>query len=236
MKLCHLIHRRNYSTASPGHSAPPNGHDGEERAVNVEESVPASPQSSNRQALVQYLRVMEEEEHRNAASHMEHLQELILRHQHVDRNHPSGGGPQHMPRPADRHCRSTNSPVSSDALGRLPRARILPMDKARFECDDTTCSICVGRLVDGIMLTRLPCGHVYHVTCLIPWLLHSHTCPDCRYELPSANDGAPEELARQDRMKNRTVYQCSCVQKGVHSCFFADPERSLADQCRIISS
>ncbi len=48
-----------------------------------------------------------------------------------------------------------------------------------------TCAICTEELCDGCRVTRTPCSHVFHVDCLRPWLKKRHTCPLCRFELPT---------------------------------------------------
>lgn len=50
--------------------------------------------------------------------------------------------------------------ASELALQRLPKTRLLPSDKEENEHDTRVCVVCCHRLVEGIALTRLPCGHV----------------------------------------------------------------------------
>lgn len=47
------------------------------------------------------------------------------------------------------------------------------------------CSVCLDDFEVGNEVKEMPCKHMFHDKCIIPWLeLHS-TCPVCRYELPS---------------------------------------------------
>ena len=44
----------------------------------------------------------------------------------------------------------------------------------------TTCSICLEDIISGDR-HELSCSHIFHATCLVPWLLRgSSTCPTCR--------------------------------------------------------
>ncbi|KAI7745621.1 hypothetical protein M8C21_033467, partial [Ambrosia artemisiifolia] len=49
----------------------------------------------------------------------------------------------------------------------------------------SVCVICKDNLCDGSVVNRLPCGHMYHPSCIVPWLNARNTCPLCRYELPT---------------------------------------------------
>jgi Ring finger domain len=49
-------------------------------------------------------------------------------------------------------------------------------------------------------LSRMPCGHEYHTSCIVPWLNRNCTCPECRYVLLPTTDSAYNELVRRNRM------------------------------------
>ncbi|XP_022763485.1 probable E3 ubiquitin-protein ligase RHY1A isoform X3 [Durio zibethinus] len=42
------------------------------------------------------------------------------------------------------------------------------------------CSICLESFRDEDLLTRLPCGHRFHLACLDPWVRSCGDCPYCR--------------------------------------------------------
>jgi len=57
---------------------------------------------------------------------------------------------------------------------------------------DDICAICRGTLDDG-EVHKLPCGHIYHGRCIVPWLAEHANCPYCRgswkvIEIPSFDD------------------------------------------------
>ncbi|KAK9165911.1 hypothetical protein Scep_001102 [Stephania cephalantha] len=42
------------------------------------------------------------------------------------------------------------------------------------------CSICLDRFLEGENVIRLSCKHVFHSTCLYPWVQTCGDCPNCR--------------------------------------------------------
>ncbi|KAL7095046.1 hypothetical protein ACP275_10G001000 [Erythranthe tilingii] len=51
--------------------------------------------------------------------------------------------------------------------------------------DNMVCAICKETFSVGIVVNELPCFHMYHPCCILPWLSARNTCPLCRYELPT---------------------------------------------------
>lgn len=51
--------------------------------------------------------------------------------------------------------------------------------------EDLACAICKEVLSIGTEVNQLPCFHLYHPSCILPWLSTRNSCPLCRYELPT---------------------------------------------------
>eukprot|EP00568_Trieres_chinensis_P010892 CAMPEP_0183311710 /NCGR_PEP_ID=MMETSP0160_2-20130417/38497_1 /TAXON_ID=2839 ORGANISM="Odontella Sinensis, Strain Grunow 1884" /NCGR_SAMPLE_ID=MMETSP0160_2 /ASSEMBLY_ACC=CAM_ASM_000250 /LENGTH=258 /DNA_ID=CAMNT_0025476377 /DNA_START=274 /DNA_END=1046 /DNA_ORIENTATION=+ len=90
-------------------------------------------------------------------------------------------------------------PASDQAIRRLP----LVVVKAEDLVDESNryCSVCFEEHNVGDKLTRLPCSHLYHHSCILKWLETRCTCPVCRYELPTSDE--EYEVGRMERMKHR---------------------------------
>jgi hypothetical protein len=66
------------------------------------------------------------------------------------------------------------------------------------------CPICCEPFAVGDALVRLPCVHVFHDGCIVPWLLRRNTCPCCRLALPldeAAAAAAAADAARADALE-----------------------------------
>ncbi|PIM99388.1 Anaphase-promoting complex (APC), subunit 11 [Handroanthus impetiginosus] len=68
------------------------------------------------------------------------------------------------------------------------------------ENNNSICAVCKDEFTGGEKLTRMPCCHLYHGDCILPWLSMRNTCPLCRYELPT--DDADYERRRNERVGN----------------------------------
>lgn len=112
------------------------------------------------------------------------------------------------------------SAALEDAIAKLPKARVLPMDKTRFAPDATECGVCCDRLINGVVILRMPCGHLCHHVHATAWFRRSNTYPECRYELPTHYPSF--EKGRIERMKDRPIVNCNCLLSGMHSRFFVD--------------
>ena len=55
------------------------------------------------------------------------------------------------------------------------------------------CSICHEEIgADG---HALPCGHMFHARCIVPWIWKQPSCPNCRYTERTAEDATEDGAA-----------------------------------------
>lgn len=189
-------------------------------AQNMSPPTPSRSQSTDTDRLMQYLRLMDtnapsSRNHRRRATSVDaDIQQLFLRHQrqilHV------AGQIAHMS--SDGNSEPRTIPTCPLALSKLPKYRVLPRDRSNPAAQHQECGICCDPLVQGVLLTRLPCGHIHHANCVVSWLSKNNTCPECRYELETGNP--TYEKGRIERMKGRPVVHCDCDPSGWHRCFF----------------
>mmetsp|Transcript_31692 Transcript_31692/g.64375 ORF Transcript_31692/g.64375 Transcript_31692/m.64375 type:complete len:527 (-) Transcript_31692:132-1712(-) len=62
------------------------------------------------------------------------------------------------------------------------------------------CPVCTEIFRTGDTIVRLPlCGHVFHEACAMAWLTKHNTCPYCRKEYPTEDEGFEAERRRRER-------------------------------------
>ncbi|CAH9147839.1 unnamed protein product [Cuscuta epithymum] len=84
---------------------------------------------------------------------------------------------------------STNrhhNPTSKSALQSL---KVIQIGASILEKDPIlACPICKEEFLLNLEVKLLPCKHMYHSDCILPWLEINNSCPVCRFLLPSRED------------------------------------------------
>ncbi|KAF3775413.1 E3 ubiquitin-protein ligase RING1-like [Nymphaea thermarum] len=73
-------------------------------------------------------------------------------------------------------------PAAKSAVEALPDITITHQ---LLKTDLAQCAVCKDDFEIGSAAKQMPCKHIYHADCIIPWLELHNSCPVCRYELPT---------------------------------------------------
>ncbi|XP_061368954.1 E3 ubiquitin-protein ligase RDUF1-like [Gastrolobium bilobum] len=76
--------------------------------------------------------------------------------------------------------RYENPAASKAAIDSLPTIEI---DEGHLTME-SHCAVCKEPFELGIAVREMPCKHIYHPECILPWLALHNSCPVCRHELP----------------------------------------------------
>lgn len=80
-------------------------------------------------------------------------------------------------------------PASKEAVESLPSIPITTEHVVK----GFSCPICQAEFKIGELVKKLPCDHMFHKSCILPWLNKTNSCPMCRHELPT-DDPKYEEI------------------------------------------
>ncbi|KAL7439186.1 hypothetical protein ACHAXM_006606 [Skeletonema potamos] len=67
--------------------------------------------------------------------------------------------------------------------------------------EEPSCSICLCEYENGETVTKLPCNHIYHESCLSSWTENHVRCPLCNYDLMTGFE-QPESVRNQQQNNN----------------------------------
>ncbi|KAL6883311.1 hypothetical protein ACP4OV_010725 [Aristida adscensionis] len=74
-------------------------------------------------------------------------------------------------------------PAAKSALSSLPD--VVVTEAMVAAADGAECAVCKEDLSPGEGAKQMPCKHIYHGDCIVPWLELHNSCPICRFELPT---------------------------------------------------
>lgn len=85
-------------------------------------------------------------------------------------------------------------PAAKAAIDRLCSVKI---QQENLENGSALCAICKDVVALNEPAKQLPCMHLYHSACILPWLNARNSCPVCRYELPTDDPDYEEQRKGQ---------------------------------------
>lgn len=86
-----------------------------------------------------------------------------------------------------------NAPASKAAIESLPTMTITDGNVVT----DSFCAVCTEALELGNEVQEMPCKHLFHQDCILPWLSLRNSCPVCRHELPADVGGRGGDVTGQ---------------------------------------
>ncbi|GLJ39798.1 hypothetical protein SUGI_0813440 [Cryptomeria japonica] len=87
-------------------------------------------------------------------------------------------------------------PAPTSAVDAMPTVRVT-RDHLR---SNPNCPVCTEPFEMGGNVREMPCKHIFHSECIVPWLTQHNSCPICRQALPTEE---PADNRQQQPTDNR---------------------------------
>ncbi|KAL6131493.1 hypothetical protein ACLB2K_069868 [Fragaria x ananassa] len=96
-------------------------------------------------------------------------------------------------------------PAAKSAVESLPTIELMDSHVA----DESHCAVCKEAFELGNEAREMPCKHIYHSDCILPWLAQRNSCPVCRFELPTDSPAAanPDVAASEEENAALTIWR-----------------------------
>ncbi|KAF2668629.1 hypothetical protein BT63DRAFT_281833 [Microthyrium microscopicum] len=92
--------------------------------------------------------------------------------------------------------------ASEDAIASLPTK---PVDQNMLgDSEKAECTICMGEVALGEVVTELYCHHWFHTDCIKPWLEQHNTCPHCRMSIEDSKAAFDKKNANTGQNNSST--------------------------------
>lgn len=101
----------------------------------------------------------------------------------------------------DSIARFNHPPASKAAIESMPTVEI----QESHICDEINCGVCKEAFELGVHVKKMPCQHLYHSDCILPWLALRNSCPICRHVIPSEGEEQREE--NEDEPVGLTIWR-----------------------------
>lgn len=92
-----------------------------------------------------------------------------------------GSGLEQLIQQLSETDRSGPPPAPTASVNAMPTIKI----NSRHLANHSQCPVCQERFEIGGEAREMPCCHIYHSECIVPWLAQHNSCPVCRHGLPS---------------------------------------------------
>lgn len=99
---------------------------------------------------------------------------------------------------------SENPPASKAAVESMP---MIEIGTSHVDAE-AHCAVCKEMFEMGCEAREMPCKHIYHTECIVPWLTMRNSCPVCRHEMPTENaEAGPTGVLQTSEVEGLTIWR-----------------------------